>query len=199
MHRRWTRCLAVWTAASAATAAAVAWLLPVATAPADRFDDVLVRACAVVAVAATGWLWLTTGVTVVAALRGYDARGVPAPLRRLVLVACGVALAGGLAAAPAQATPGRPQESRVAQPTAAVAGLFPDRGAAKPSPAVVTVGAGDSLWAIAAERLGPGASGAEVDAEWRRVYALNRTEVGPDPDLIHPAQRLRMPNSEVRP
>ena len=38
----------------------------------------------------------------------------------------------------------------------------------------------------------PGASDAEIDARWRRLYDLNRAEIGPDPDLIQPAQRLEV-------
>ncbi|MBB3040867.1 LysM peptidoglycan-binding domain-containing protein [Nocardioides sp. LMS-CY] len=206
------RSLAVWTVVTAAAAAAVAWLLPVAAgppAPAAGFDEVLVRICAVVALGAVAWLWLTTGVTIAAALRGRDgcARGVPDPVRRVVLAACGLALTGGLVAGPAHATPGRPYEGRTVGPATVVAGLpLPDRAvapAAEPdSPSGlgrVVVSPGDSLWAIAARRLGPGASNAEIDAEWRRIYAVNRSEIGADPDLITPAQRLRMPISEVLP
>ncbi|MDF1603648.1 LysM domain-containing protein [Nocardioides sp. YIM 152315] len=194
----------MWTGVSAAAAVAAAWLLPVVAAPADRFDEVLVRLCAALALLATAWLWLTTGITIAAALQGYDARGVPAPVRRAVLAACGVALTAGLLAAPGHATPGRPHEDRVVRPTSIVAGLplpdraVPDRATSTPGH-VMAVDPGDSLWTIAARHLGPGATDAEIDTEWRRIYALNRLEVGPDPDLIQPAQRLRMPISEVLP
>ena len=51
---------------------------------------------------------------------------------------------------------------------------------------VVTVHDGDSLWSIADEHLGAG-------DRWPEIYALNRSVVGADPDLIRPAQRLRLP------
>jgi resuscitation-promoting factor RpfA len=46
------------------------------------------------------------------------------------------------------------------------------------------VGPGDSLSRIAARK---GVSGG-----WQRIYALNRAQIGVDPDLIFPGQRLRL-------
>lgn len=57
----------------------------------------------------------------------------------------------------------------------------------------VVVHRGDTLWSIAARRLGAGASDAEIAADWPRWYAANRHVIGPDPDLILPGQRLRVP------
>jgi nucleoid-associated protein YgaU len=78
-----------------------------------------------------------------------------------------------------------------------IAGLpLPDRavgGPARPTPAVVEVRPGDSLWAIARRDLGSEADDAAVTARWHEIYELNRTVVGADPDLIQPAQRLRLP------
>jgi hypothetical protein len=62
--------------------------------------------------------------------------------------------------------------------------------AAAPS---VVVRNGDSLWAIAAARLGPLATDVEVAQEWPRWYAANRATIGPDPDLLQPGQMLRAP------
>ncbi|MFF8955015.1 transglycosylase family protein [Streptomyces sp. NPDC014894] len=45
-----------------------------------------------------------------------------------------------------------------------------------------TVAPGDSLSKIAAKK--------DVRGGWPKLYAQNRSEVGPDPDLIHPGQRL---------
>ncbi len=59
--------------------------------------------------------------------------------------------------------------------------------------AEVVVRRGDSLWAIAARHLGPGATDAEVAAEWPRWYAANRATIGADPDLVLPGQVLRPP------
>jgi LysM domain len=192
------RCSAVAGGAAAGYGALVAWLLPTVLAEsAGTFEAALVRLCSGLALAAGGWLWLVTTITVLAALRGHAQRtvGVPAPLRRAVLAACGVALTGSLiAAGPAHATPGRQHEDRAAKSASAIAGLpLPDRATAPPAalarPTVV-VAPGDTLWAIAARSLGPGASDADIDAAWRRLYDLNRAEIGPDPDLIRPAQRL---------
>jgi len=195
-----TRCLVVGAGAGATAGCGllVGWLLPAALSSSGSatFDAALVRVCAALGVVAACWLWVATLTTVLAALRGRAyAAGVPTPLRRAVLAACGVALTGGLVAAgPAQATPGPQHEDRVA-PT--LAGLpLPDRATARPTrataPGSVVVSPGDTLWAIAERRLGPDASNAEIDAWWRRVYALNRAEIGPDPDLIRPAQRLEV-------
>jgi LysM repeat protein len=57
----------------------------------------------------------------------------------------------------------------------------------------VLVGPGDSLWRIAARALPPGATDAEIAAEWPRWYAANVAVVGPDPGVLHPGQVLRAP------
>jgi hypothetical protein len=188
------RCLAVWLVATAAAAALVGALLPVALAPATRFDDVLVRACAAVGTVVAGWLWAVVTVVAVEARRGRSAVPVPASVRRLLLAACGVALVTGLAA-PAGATPrGDAPVTAVAVVTDALDGLpLPDRPHGRPAaePDRVTVRPGDTLWEIAAEHLGHG-------ERWPEIYALNRAVVGADPDLIQPAQRLRLPSKEIR-
>ena len=210
------RCLAVWAAAGGVALGVAAVALPsladAAHAPASRPDLVLAGAGGAIALLAAGWLWVLTGVLALAARRGRTTtsmRGVPAPLRRVVLAGCGVVLAGGLTA-PAGATPGSPHADH-----ASIAGLpLPDRAvvSALPGGAVldashrsgpraraaletVRVEPGDSLWAIAEDDLGPGATDAEIDARWRAIYRLDRGEIGPDPDLIRPAQRLRLPHA----
>jgi len=55
------------------------------------------------------------------------------------------------------------------------------------------VRAGDSLWTIAADRLAPGATEADVAVAWPRWYATNRAVVGDDPQLIRPGQVLAEP------
>jgi nucleoid-associated protein YgaU len=60
-------------------------------------------------------------------------------------------------------------------------------------PATIVVRRGDTLWALAAHHLGPGATNAEVATEWPRWLTSNRGTIGPDPDLILPGQRLRVP------
>ncbi|MDQ1745245.1 MAG: hypothetical protein QOE23_3584 [Pseudonocardiales bacterium] len=57
----------------------------------------------------------------------------------------------------------------------------------------VRVRAGDSLWSIAGHRLGPAAPAGRIQQEWPRWYALNRQLIGPDPNLIRPGTRLRIP------
>ena len=57
----------------------------------------------------------------------------------------------------------------------------------------VRVRPGDSLWLIAAHRLGPDASDADVAADWPRWYAANRAVIGDDPSLIEPGQVLQAP------
>jgi hypothetical protein len=58
---------------------------------------------------------------------------------------------------------------------------------------LVTVRRGDSLWSLAAARLGAQATDARIAAEWPRWYAANRQVIGPDPSVIHPGQQLRPP------
>lgn len=80
-------------------------------------------------------------------------------------------------------------------PTATVA---PDAPPATVTPATeprsVTVAAGDSLWLIAARRLGPQASPQQISASWPQWYAANRALVGPDPALIQPGTVLQAPS-----
>jgi len=66
----------------------------------------------------------------------------------------------------------------------------PDRA---PDGDTVRVRPGDSLWLIAARRLGPSADAVQVAAAWRRWYAANRTIIGRDPALILPGQVLSPP------
>lgn len=60
----------------------------------------------------------------------------------------------------------------------------------------VLVRPGDSLWRIAASRLGGEATDARIAREWPRWWAANRHVVGDDPDLILPGQRLSPPPIE---
>jgi LysM repeat protein len=56
--------------------------------------------------------------------------------------------------------------------------------------AVLVIEPGDSLWAIAQERLGPEATPQRVAEETGRIYGLNRERIGDDPNLIFPGQEL---------
>jgi nucleoid-associated protein YgaU len=122
----------------------------------------------------------------------------------LVLVACGVALAGGMAplthASEGADSPGSdsssglvvglpvPDRTAVVAPTAA-SPAAPFRVSARR----VVVAPGDSLWSIAARRLPPEAPSDAVEALWREIYAANAAAIGPDPDLIRPGMRLQVP------
>jgi len=59
------------------------------------------------------------------------------------------------------------------------------------------VQAGESLWRIAAETLPPSATAAQVATASASWYDANRASIGPDPDLIHPGQRLTAPDAEA--
>lgn len=71
-------------------------------------------------------------------------------------------------------------------------------GASSPGRGVV-VGPGDSLWRIAAARLGDRSTPRQIAASWPRWYAANRTVIGADPDLIKPGQLLQAPVSTQGP
>jgi len=59
--------------------------------------------------------------------------------------------------------------------------------------ASVVVAPGDSLWSIAAQHLPAAATDALTAAAWPRWYAVNRSVIGDDPDLLLPGQRLTVP------
>jgi nucleoid-associated protein YgaU len=63
----------------------------------------------------------------------------------------------------------------------------------EPTAKAVVVHRGDTLWSIAARHLGPAASLADVDAEWRRWHAANHGVIGDNPNLILPGQLLGPP------
>jgi hypothetical protein len=57
----------------------------------------------------------------------------------------------------------------------------------------VTVRAGDSLWGLSADRLGPYATDVEIALDWPRLYQANRDVIGDNPHLLRPGQVLRVP------
>ncbi|MDJ0351142.1 LysM domain-containing protein [Pseudarthrobacter sp. PH31-O2] len=57
----------------------------------------------------------------------------------------------------------------------------------------VTIRPGDSLWTVAAGRLGACASDVDIALEWPRIYQVNRGIIGGNPDLLRPGQVLRLP------
>ncbi|MGC4111242.1 MAG: LysM peptidoglycan-binding domain-containing protein [Nocardioides sp.] len=226
--RRWGRCFVVW---SCGTAVLSSLALLVARAGARDLlggadlrslplDRALPDVCALVLLGCLAWAWLALTVTVASAGRQEPTTGcstppawrLPDPLRRLVLGACGVALATGLAQPALAAHHAGASESRHAERTpvtVALVGLpLPERpvSTAQHPPAhhppaqhsraqhrTVVVRAGDCLWSIAAQDLPDGASDMTVVARWRQIYAANREVVGVDPDQLVPGQRLILP------
>lgn len=201
MHAPLHRCLAVGGALAAVAVALVVWLLPIAFAPAPGLDGALVRICAAVAAVSAAWLGAVgAAVSLEAIGTGVRLPGVPGSVRRVILATCGVAVAAGLTA-PAGATTGGHDgpQTAVDVVASAIAGLpLPDRPhggphrgtQARPGDApparVLTVRPGDTLWELAERHLGDG-------SRWTELYAANRAVVGADPDLIRPAERLRIP------
>lgn len=209
------RCLSVWllvTTAVLATWAAIAEAagsLASSTVWRGSFEDLLVAVASAALLACAGWLWFVTTATVVDLVRGRPAPTAPRGLtRRLVLAACGAAVLAGVSA-PAMAGSGAGDLVGLPMPDRAVADPVTQairRPAPEPAPVAleapvpITVRAGDSLWSIASERLGPDAALADIDAAWRELYAANRQAIGTDPDLIHPGLDLEPgSNRKARP
>ena len=67
---------------------------------------------------------------------------------------------------------------------------------AEPAPDTVLVAPGDSLWRIAAQRLGPSATEQQIAVGWPYWYRANRQVIGRDPNLLRPGERLTVPASE---
>ncbi|MCF6379796.1 LysM peptidoglycan-binding domain-containing protein [Nocardioides KLBMP 9356] len=198
------RPLAVWLAVSGAAVLAVAtvpgaWAATRSAAAVDgvaEVDEVVVAACATALALALGWLWLVTTATVVDLLRGRVSAG--GATRRLVLVACGVAVVAGTSV-PAMAAggdgsellAGLPLPERAAAPARhRTSPRPPPQQAASPATgATYVVRPGDSLSSIALAHPGTGS----LDERWRLIWRANRDVVGDDPDLILPGQVLRLP------
>ena len=218
-HSSVGRCLAVWLLV---TMGALGTLSTVGGAAASlasspvwhsSFEELLVAVASAALVACLAWLWVVTSATVVDVVRGrVPATAQGGLTRRLVLAACGAAVVAGVSS-PALAGArsgdhslvGLPMPDRaVADHVVPVARPAPKPApvavAVAPPPAAITVRAGDSLWSIAASRLGPVADAADIDAAWRELYAANRDAIGSDPDLIRPGLDLEPgPNRKARP
>lgn len=101
----------------------------------------------------------------------------------------------GVAARSAAPAPGwvpdRPLVRR--QPSPRLVATSPPR---EERPGVV-VRRGDTLWAIARQHLGPGATDAEVAQEWPRWHRANQAVIGPDPDRLLPGMVLQAPSRAV--
>jgi len=193
------RCVAVWLAASGAGLLAAGFagpgVVPMLTRqPEPSFETALVGVASCALLCCATWMWVTTTLTVVEALRRRPSRRAVTGLRRWVLVACGVvAISTPLAPAVADHH-GLP--TPLPYPDRAVAPHH-QRPPVVQDPRVIVVRPGDSLWTIAGRDLGPGASDAEVTARWQALYAANRRVIGPDPDLIEPGLRLLQPGKDM--
>ncbi len=175
-----------------------------------------------VAVAASwlllGWLTLGLAVGLVGELPGAAGRAaralasvvLPRAIRQAVALTLGVGLvtatASAAAADPGSTGSGSPASSTsvavdwpVQPPSAPSSPVLPPpahggpSGSDDPPDGVVLVRPGDSLWAIAGVRLGSGATPAQIAAAVSAWYQVNLAVIGPDPDLIHPGQRLAVP------
>ena len=185
-------------AATLGAASAARALVGVIAAPAATVDEALVRLSLVALLGAAGWAWLATLSVVVEAWRGrpVSSRIASTTLRRLVLLCCGVALVAPTGCAWADDDPARgPGLDGLPLPERA---LGPAHArSARPStvraPRTVVVRAGDCLWSLAAADVPAGASARRVTARWHAIHRLNAAVIGPDPDLIHPGQRLDLP------
>lgn len=206
--------LTVAVTGGAVLALAEPWL-PRAHTPATEpgFAGLVTSGCAVALLACWAWLALGTVLVAVESLLttapppGLRLVRVPRALRVLVPVLVGAAVSAAPASAGTGAGPaGDP--ARVASAAGPVAGLpLPDRALTgrparhpgqHPSGHTVVVRPGDTLWTITARRLPAGSCPAAVDRGWRRVARANADRV-PDPDLIRPGTRLRIPPLTAHP
>lgn len=83
------------------------------------------------------------------------------------------------------------------QPPIADPGLLsrlPSRSTAAAGETGIVVRDGDSLWSIAASRLGPFATDVDVALTWPKWYAANRATIGSDPAVLLPGQVLQPPS-----
>lgn len=181
------------------------------------FPVLLVWCSEAALVACASWWWVTATLVVrdAGAGRTRPRPGLPRPAARWLVAACGVAALGSVGAT-AHATGGHgphtvdtagagtgtgvlaglplPQRASTATRVSLLLVRYADRPQARSHrERVVEVRPGDTLWALARRTLPPGATDAAVDRRWPQIHALNRAVIGPDPDLIQPGQRLRLP------
>jgi hypothetical protein len=123
------------------------------------------------------------------------ARLAPLGYRRLVLAACGCAIALPVASTPGEAAE-HDRPAATAPDFPSLAGLpLPDLPVTGThvSPRTVRIMVGDSLWEIAERLAGASTPPAEIAADVAQLHALNRQLIGPDPDLILPGTELTTP------
>lgn len=162
------------------------------------FDNLLTRGALGALVTASLWATLVVAAVALEAVSGGRVRlahrtGCPVAWRAWLL---GILVAAFAGLAPAQAT-----ESQPSAPARSLDGLpLPDRTVddprrrqTDPTPAVVIVRPGDSLWLIARRLLPERAADSAVAQAVLQLHTRNRSAVGADPDLIRPGQRLEVP------
>lgn len=184
----------------AVVALAAPWLSRSDPAGPHGFADLVATTCAVALVACWAWLALGTVAVAVQALSPAPTPSrrwlcwVPDAIRVLVPVLVGAAVTAAPASASSEAGPATSGRPAIAAVEAALTGLplpdrVPTRGSVHRS---VLVRPGDSLWRITERLLPASAPAAAVDSGWRRLARANADRV-PDPDLILPGTRLRVP------
>ncbi len=212
--RRVLRALLITAIAVAATG--VTWRLhphelPGGTTP----DSEIVLGCAWVGWLAAGYLFLAVAAAAIGQLGPPVglARLAPPAIRRAVetavsasifLALTGTSVAAATPARPAVAGPPlHPAEAALDWPGLALVSQAPPSSATQHRPPLppgrtVLVHPGDTLWSIAAARLGATASPDQVAASWPQWYAANRDVIGADPSLIHPGEHLVSPPDKPR-
>ena len=163
----------------------------------QSFPAALLAVGGLVQLTLASWVLLTIALSLVHAPAVLVHAITPRLLRRALFAGT----AGALALAPVHAgevaAPSRPAHHDLTglqlpdRPVAAA----PPPAAAPPAadPAAVVVRRGDTLWAIAARSLPPGASAADIAHACGQWHAANRDVIGDDPNLIFPMQRLAPP------
>ncbi len=190
------------------TCLVAAWVLVETTSPlrhpaAPGFPDLLTALAAWLLVGCSCWSTVISAAALVETTTAGRVRatvwvGCPPALRRLLVAGIGVALVSGVSGqtqAVTKATSSVTWTSSGRPTPAWQQGLpVPARpvGWSNPSPRVL-VRPGDNLWHLAAVRLPASASDGEVALQVERIHRRNEEVIGPDPDLIHPGQRLVVP------
>ncbi len=169
--------------------------------------------------AVSGTVTVCTGLTHRPAGRLLIPLSGPGWWRRMVLSACGLGLAVPAVTSTGFAIDEADQHPCPPECTTSLSGLrlpdLPARGSPQPTllahaastptassdATPLTVRPGDSLWAIASQQLGQASSDADIARRVVALYRLNRSIIGPDPDLIFPGTQLFAPggNHDIHP
>lgn len=157
----------------------------------DDFPAALTSALALVQLVVSAWI-----VALVAASRSRRAARLLAP--PIVLRALFVAGAVSQLAAPAhaEATHDGPVLTGLRLPDRPVGSVAVMHQVETPG-STVTVKAGDTLWAIAAAHLPPGATDAQIVSAVAAWHETNQRVIGADPDHIEPGQVLAAPQASA--